>query len=575
MGKNKGLLISLLVVGAVIVALLAVILSKGGIFIIEGLNGKDGKDGLDGTDGMNGVNGADGVDGTNGKSAYELAVENGFEGSLNEWLLSLVVQGSNGKDGAGVRDVRIDENGHLVITLTDGRVLDAGYVGAGSEVAPPDLEPDEDGFYEVYETVVMNELVTGLKLRSIPKVPVDDDDSTVLFWITPGTELLRVGDQQINEGFSRLIYNGQVCYARSKYFDLKYVYEGEIPEIHLPAHIVLTEGAEAWFYTDQILPDRTDDLRVTYSYSGSGTRVFEGSDAFAVTPMWTSNASVTPHAPESASLVFRVEKRVDGEMRTLVEKTVKVTVVEEQRALTLSGLFIGDSRISDGTVVNSMNAKMENLTLLGTRQTMNSGNYHEGRSSWSVADFWGKAEKDVVGTTVTNAFYNPAVEHFDFAYYMEKHQAGQPLDFVVINLGANDNFSRASVETLDKMVESIQSYCESIGKTIPILILTEYLSPADGYHLSQGYNVNVEAKREKQFAYFTYLSDTFEGREDEGIYLLPNYLCINDWSDWTRQTVTTERGEEEKITDVVHLGTKGYQKEAAMIRSYLYWLFGT
>ena len=575
MRKNKGLLISLLVVGAVIVVLLAVILSKGGIFIIEGLNGKDGKDGLDGINGTNGIDGSDGSDGQDGKSAYELAVENGFEGSLNEWLLSLVVQGSNGKDGAGVRDVRIDENGHLVITLTDGSVLDAGYVGVGSEIAPPDAEPDEEGFYEVYETVVMNELATGLKLRSIPKVPVDDDDSTVLFWITPGTELLRVGDQQVDEGFSRLIYQGQVCYARRKYFDLKYVYEGEIPEIHLPAHIVLTEGVETWFYTDQILPDRTDDLRVTYSYSGSGTRVFEGCDAFAVTPTWTSNAEATPHAPESANLVFRVEKRVDGEMRTLVEKTVKVTVVEARRALTLSGLFIGDSRISDGTVVNSMNAKMENLTLLGTRQTMNSGNYHEGRSSWSVADFWGKAEKDVVGTTVTNAFYNPAVGHFDFAYYMEKHQAGAPLDFVVINLGANDNFSRASVETLDKMVTSIQDYAKSVGKTIPILILTEYLSPADGYHLSQGYNVNVEAKREKQFAYFTYLSDTFEGREGEGVYLLPNYLCINSWSDWTRQTVTTERGEEEKITDVVHLGTKGYQKEAAMIRSYLYWLFGT
>lgn len=572
MGKQKGLLISLLVVGVVIVALLAVILSKGGIFIIEGLNGKDGKDGLDGINGTNGIDGSDGVDGTNGKSAYELAVENGFEGSLNEWLLSLVVQGSNGKDGAGVRDVRIDENGHLLITLTDGRVLDAGYVGAGSEIAPPDAEPDEDGFYEVCEAVVMNDLATGLNLRALPEI---SDASEVLFSITPGTELLRVGDQQVDEGFSRLIYQGQVCYARSKYFDVKYVYEGEIPEIHLPAHIVLTEGVEAWFYTDQILPDRTNDLRVTYSYSGSGTRVFEGCDAFAITPSWTSNAGVSPHAPEQAELLFRVEKRVDGEMRPLVEKTVKVTVVEEQRALTLSGLFIGDSRISDGTIVNSMNAKMENLTLLGTRQTMNSGNYHEGRSSWSVADFWSKAEKEVVGTTVMNAFYNPAVGHFDFAYYMEQHQAGESLDFVVINLGANDNFSQASVETLGKMVASIQDYAKRVGKTIPILILTEYLSPTDGYHLSQGYNVNVEAKREKQFAYFTYLSDTFEGREDEGIYLLPNYLCINDWSDWTRQTVTTERGEEEKITDVVHLGTKGYQKEAAMIRSYLYWLFGT
>ena len=36
-----------------------------------------------------GKSGADGADGVNGKSAYELACENGFEGSLSEWLDSL------------------------------------------------------------------------------------------------------------------------------------------------------------------------------------------------------------------------------------------------------------------------------------------------------------------------------------------------------------------------------------------------------------------------------------------------------------------------------------------------------
>ena len=40
---------------------------------------------------------ATGEAGEDGKSAYELAVENGFEGSLEEWLTSLV--GSSGEDG--------------------------------------------------------------------------------------------------------------------------------------------------------------------------------------------------------------------------------------------------------------------------------------------------------------------------------------------------------------------------------------------------------------------------------------------------------------------------------------------
>ena len=40
---------------------------------------------------------AQGIDGTNGKSAYDLAVEKGYSGTLDEWLASL--KGSTGNDG--------------------------------------------------------------------------------------------------------------------------------------------------------------------------------------------------------------------------------------------------------------------------------------------------------------------------------------------------------------------------------------------------------------------------------------------------------------------------------------------
>ncbi len=44
--------------------------------------------------------GKDGVDGANGMSAYEIALQNGFEGSEEEWLASLKGEnGINGKDG--------------------------------------------------------------------------------------------------------------------------------------------------------------------------------------------------------------------------------------------------------------------------------------------------------------------------------------------------------------------------------------------------------------------------------------------------------------------------------------------
>ncbi len=57
--------------------------------------GEDGKDGQDGVDGNDGQNGADGA---NGKSAYELAVKNGFVGSEQDWLNSL--KGESGSSGS-------------------------------------------------------------------------------------------------------------------------------------------------------------------------------------------------------------------------------------------------------------------------------------------------------------------------------------------------------------------------------------------------------------------------------------------------------------------------------------------
>lgn len=96
----------------------------------DGVNGKDGKDGKDGTNGVNGhdgltptiiisddnywiINGVktnvkakgedgkdgnEGKDGVNGKSAYELAVKNGFVGSEQDWLNSL--KGESGSPGS-------------------------------------------------------------------------------------------------------------------------------------------------------------------------------------------------------------------------------------------------------------------------------------------------------------------------------------------------------------------------------------------------------------------------------------------------------------------------------------------
>jgi len=71
-------------------------------------------------------NGQDGKDGTNGKSAYELAVEHGFEGTLQEWLESLA--GTKGNDGA-TPTIDINEDGHWVINGVVTDIKAEGSIG--------------------------------------------------------------------------------------------------------------------------------------------------------------------------------------------------------------------------------------------------------------------------------------------------------------------------------------------------------------------------------------------------------------------------------------------------------------
>lgn len=73
--------------------------------------GPAGAPGKDGADGQPGKDGAAGKDGADGQSAYDLALKEGFKGTLKDWLNSLKGEdgkpgrdGQNGKDGAPGED---------------------------------------------------------------------------------------------------------------------------------------------------------------------------------------------------------------------------------------------------------------------------------------------------------------------------------------------------------------------------------------------------------------------------------------------------------------------------------------
>lgn len=74
----------------------------------RGEKGEDGATGAKGDTGERGIQGERGQDGENGKSAYEIAVENGYVGSKDDWLLDL--RGLSGAPGKSAYELA---GGHL------------------------------------------------------------------------------------------------------------------------------------------------------------------------------------------------------------------------------------------------------------------------------------------------------------------------------------------------------------------------------------------------------------------------------------------------------------------------------
>jgi len=116
-----------------------------------GRDGADGKDGVDGAPGKDGEDGEDGKDGLDGKSVYDLAVENGFKGTVEEWLLSLVgadgkdgVDGAPGKDGADGAPGKDGEDGK------DGDKGDKGDTGAAGNGILSIEKTSSDGRVDTY-----------------------------------------------------------------------------------------------------------------------------------------------------------------------------------------------------------------------------------------------------------------------------------------------------------------------------------------------------------------------------------------------------------------------------------------
>lgn len=152
--------------------------------------------------------GGGGGTGKNGKSAYELAVENGFSGTVDEWLESLKGQpgkdGINGKDGANGKDGVNGINGKDGADGKDITSIDDSAVGTDT----------------TYSSTKIHELLAALeeKINAVPQVTQITPLVTWQFQKSTAAEVSVVSlPHTCNavDGKSASYYRGTATYTRS------------------------------------------------------------------------------------------------------------------------------------------------------------------------------------------------------------------------------------------------------------------------------------------------------------------------------------------------------------------------
>ena len=341
-------------------------------------------------------------------------------------------------------------------------------------------------------------------------------------------------------------------------------------EIRLLPEYVLLKGVEYNFYTNQtIMCSRKLDEKymVTWTYNGAGGTVYN------------DGIRIKENTVGTKSLRVRIFVEKNGKIELVDTKNAVIRIVENN-VVNKNILFIGDSRIEDGSsqwgyrteIPTMVKSILDNSnTLLGTKGGGSLAN-HEGRSGWRSYDYC----MNETFNGVTNAFYNSSftdtykglTSHFDFSNYMNNNGYSS-VDCVAIYLGANDNYNDNSVIYQALMIKSIKNY----NQNAKIILFSDYLSPCDNHSLLKS-NLNYMTRRSQQMAYYQKQKAMINELGYNDIFIIGSNNVIDDWFDFNRETRkpsyrNTDDELIEYIVDVVHPKKSGYDKIADLICGHI------
>lgn len=327
------------------------------------------------------------------------------------------------------------------------------------------------------------------------------------------SEYEEYGDKEIVQ-LKPAIVVPEVAQARGEYSDLNTRLNAMSTAsscLNLPAKLYALVGEELNVYFDNILAEGRDTDYEWDVTCAVGQHMARG---YVLTAEEAGEYPITISATKNGNTV-------------MAESTIIVSVAEQGNGVTRSFLILGDSTTNNSKLTEKITENFAgdgmNITLLGTRGE--APNSHEGRAGWTLALYHTKAEHN----GVANPFYNPSSGAFDASYYFANTGVAVP-DYFVINLGINDMFGfadDATAETgiatalglLDDTIASVRAAAPNTKICVALTIPPNYSQDAFG----KAYKCNQTRDRYKRnnALWVSKLIEMYQGRETEGIYLLP------------------------------------------------------
>ena len=373
---------------------------------------------------------------------------------------------------------------------------------------------------------------------------------------------------------------------------------------------VVKENADKFSYRYQVCADANDvdpfaniiaipnDL---YLYAGIQTNIYRDS-LFAMdgTPndikcQYGLNFAdfwrYQPSASITADVSMTVQRYNTKYDKILAEKTTTLHFgTSSHNAGTVNCMFIGDSTTEQGRYLYPLLTNFSNdstvVNSVGTRPTLNYPSIMcEGRSGWALTDY---VTYDHL-STITNAFWNPNTEEFDFSYYMNTYQSGVSLDYVFILLGLNDVVglsstgdagyharkteeviasAQAFVSNLNTIAQSIKDYDNNITVVFGLITAPSKSqdamrsSPSNGFHIREQYKRNI----------VIFNNEIIKGTDQTILKLLDTNLCIdakNNMETATEQINSRNSNTIVRQNNLVHYPVEGGAQVADRIFAFL------